>query len=124
MNISPKVISILYKTGAVAVVIGMLDPLEGSVVIAAGSTLLAFSALAAKNSFRNWFITAWLMVMAGVFYLFYISSLGGFLGNTGRSWVWGLPILPYPLGWIMIIVLLIKSWLRKKSGQPAGETTT
>lgn len=123
MNISPKVISILYKTGAVAVVIGMLDPLEGSVVIAAGSTLLAFSALAAKNRFRNWFITAWLMVIAGVFYLFYISSLGGFLGNTGRSWVWGLPVLPYPLGWIMIIVLLIKSWLKKKSEQPAGETT-
>lgn len=114
MKFNPRLLSILHKAGVIAVIIGILDPLEGSVVIAAGSTLLAFTTAATRKPDKNWYLLAWIMIVAGVFYLFFISSLGGFLGDTGRGWVWGLPILPYPFGWILTIVLLVRALIRKR----------
>ncbi|MCJ7758753.1 MAG: hypothetical protein MUP24_11485 [Gillisia sp.] len=98
---------IIYIIGVIALIIGVLDPLEGSVVIAAGSSLIALSTYLTKD--RHWkiFLASLIMIIIGVFFLFYFSSLGGFGGTSTLSWWWGTLILPYPLGWLMSIILLI-----------------
>jgi hypothetical protein len=47
------------------------------------------------------------MIAVGVFFLFYLSSLGGFGGTSKLSIWWGLLIVPYPIGWLLSISLLI-----------------
>lgn len=98
---------VIYIAGIVALIAGALDPLEGSVIIGIGSLLLAISAYLSKD--RQWkiFFASLLMVVTGVFFMFYFSSLGGFGGNSTLSWWWGILILPYPLGWLTFIILLI-----------------
>lgn len=98
---------IIYIIGVIALIIGVLDPLEGSVVTAAGSSLIALSTYLTKD--RHWkiFLASLIMIIIGVFFLFYFSSLGGFGGTSTLSWWWGTLILPYPLGWLMSIILLI-----------------
>jgi hypothetical protein len=48
------------------------------------------------------------MIVIGVTFLFYFSSLGGFGGTSTLSWWWGLLILPFPIGWLTIITVLIR----------------
>lgn len=107
MNSQPKWTKTIFITGVTALLLGTLDPMEGSVLIAAGSLALAVATRFAADRHRNLFLLFCALIVTGVIYLFAISSVGGFLGNTGRSWIWGLPILPYPIGWIGIIILLI-----------------
>lgn len=104
---------ILYITGVVAFLIGTLDPMEGSLLIAPASALIAFAAYRTLDKHWKLFFASMLLIVFGVSYLFYISSLGGFGGPDGRSWWWGVPILPYPIGWLMIVVLLITRGIRK-----------
>ena len=98
---------IIYVIGIIALIIGVLDPLEGSVIILVGSSLIALSSYLTKD--RHWkiFLVSLIMIIMGVFFLFYFSSLGGFGGTSSLSWWWGTLILPYPLGWLMSIILLI-----------------
>ena len=98
---------IIYITGVIALIIGALDPLEGSVVIAAGSSLIALSTYLTKDRHWKLFLVSLIMIIIGVFFLFYFSSLGGFGGTSTLSWWWATLILPYPLGWLMSIILLI-----------------
>ena len=98
---------IIYTIGVIALIIGALDPLEGSVVIAIGCSLIALSTYLTKDRHWKLFLASMLIIMIGVFFLFYFSSLGGFGGTSSLSWWWGILILPYPLGWLMTIILLI-----------------
>ena len=109
---------VLYIIGIVAIIIGVLDPLEGSVVILAGSAAISFSTYLNKDRHWKLFFTSFLMIVIGVFFLFYLSSLGGFGGNSSLSWWWGLLIIPYPAGWLLSIVLLvIKGFMKKEEGK-------
>ena len=113
---------VVYIIGIIALILGAIDPLEGSVVIASGSALIALSTYLTHD--RHWkiFLVSLIMILLGVFFLFYLSSIGGF-GGTVRSWWWGILVLPYPIGWLISIVILIirivKS-LNNKSGQKAS----
>ncbi len=98
---------IIYVIGVIALIFGALDPLEGSVIVVAGSILLALSTYLTKDRHWKLFLVAVIMIIIGVFFLFYLSSLGGFGGTSSLSWWWGTFILPYPLGWLMSIILLI-----------------
>ncbi|HLF34551.1 MAG TPA: hypothetical protein VI583_09945 [Cyclobacteriaceae bacterium] len=102
-----KLIRILYIIGVVAMIIGALDPLEGSIVIAAGSLLVAVTTYLNSDSHWKIFAAGFVMIVIGVFFLFYLSSLGGFGGNSGLSWWWGVLVLPYPVGWLGSIIILI-----------------
>ena len=108
---------IIYIIGVIALVIGVLDPLEGSVVITSGSSLITLSTYLTKD--RHWkiFLASLIMIIIGVFILFYFSSLGGFGGTSTLSWWWGTLILPYPLGWLMSIILLIVRAVKKAKRQ-------
>jgi hypothetical protein len=109
---------IIYILGVIALLIGTLDPMEGSVVIAAGSVLLSLSTYMTDD--RHWkiFAASTIMIVIGVSFLFYLSSLGGFGGNSSRSWWWGILILPYPLGWLMTIVILILRIFKMRNSTP------
>ncbi len=107
---------IIYIIGGIALIIGALDPMEGSVVIVAGSAALAFSTFLTKDRQFKMFLTTAIMIIVGVSSLFYLSSLGGFGGTATLSWWWGLLILPYPIGWLINIVLLIIRWQHNKKG--------
>ena len=98
---------IMYIIGMIALIIGSFDPLEGSVVIAAGSVLIALSTNLTHDRHRKLFLILSIMIVFGVCFLFYLSSLGGFGGKSTLSWWWGILILPYPFGWLMAIIMLI-----------------
>jgi len=108
-----KWIRIIYIIGVVALIIGILDPLEGSVVIAAGSALVALSTYITRD--RHWkiFFILLIMIVVGVFFLLYFSSHGGFGGESTLSWWWGTLILSYPIGWLISIILIITRTVKK-----------
>ena len=98
---------IIFIIGIIGVIVGAIDALEGSVVILAGSVLIALSTLLMKDKYWKIFLASFIMIVVGVFFLFYLSSLGGF-GGTSKLSIWcGTLILPYPVGWIITIVVLI-----------------
>lgn len=101
-----KITRILYIIGVIALVIGAIDPLEGSVIIAGGSAILAVTTAIQKDPHRKIFLWCFIAIAIGVAYLFYISSKGGF-GGEGRSWWYGVPVLPYPMGWLITVILLV-----------------
>ncbi|NVO10853.1 MAG: hypothetical protein HXX16_12880 [Bacteroidales bacterium] len=105
---------IIYIMGVIALIIGVLDPLEGSVIIVAGSALVALSTYITHD--RHWkiFLLTTVMIVIGVFFMFYFSSFGGFGGNSTLSWWWSTLILPYPIGWLTVISLLIVRDFKKK----------
>lgn len=105
---------VIYIVGVVALIIGAIDPLEGSLLIMVGSALLALSAYVNNDRHSKIFTIALIMIVIGVFFMFYFSSIGGFGGTSKLSWWWGLLILPFPIGWITIIVVLIKRAIENK----------
>lgn len=101
--------------GITLLMLGTLDPMEGSVLIALAGLILSWEAHHQKRKGASWTLVAALAIVAGVAYLFWISSLGGFGGNTGRSYWWALGIAPYPVGWLMLIGWLLYGVFRRKN---------
>lgn len=108
MNGASRWSRILVIVGLVAMVIGVLDPLEGSLVILPGTGLVALGALLGKSRHRVFLYWSFALVAVGVGALWGLSALGGFGGNSGRSNWWGLVLLPYLVGWIMALVGAIR----------------
>ena len=108
---------VIYIVGVIALIIGAIDPLEGSVVSLGGSALITVSTFITHD--RHWkiFLVSLILIAVGVFFLFYLSSLGGFGGESTLSWWWGILILPYPFGWLMSIILLIVRVIKKPKRQ-------
>ncbi|MDN3677692.1 hypothetical protein QWY90_10225 [Flavobacterium paronense] len=104
---------VLYITGVVGLIIGIIDPLEGAVIILIGSVLIALATYLTKDKHYKLFSVTLIMIIIGIFFLFYLSSLGGFGGTSKLSWWWGLLILPYPIGWLISIITLIVRMVRK-----------
>jgi len=92
--------------------VGAVDPLEGSLVILAGIAIVTVGALLSKSPHRRWLSWSFVLVAVGVAAIWGLSAVGGFGGRTGRSYLWGLTLLPYPVGWIMGLVGAIRC-LRK-----------
>lgn len=93
----------LVIAGAVGMVLGSIDPLEGSLLILAGSGLQAlgmqFGQVPRALKIFRW--ATFVLVACGVAALWGLSAVGGFGGPGERSWWWGMLILPYPIGWSM-----------------------
>lgn len=117
---SSKWISAIGIIGIVALIVGILDFLEGSVVILAGSILVTLSKYLSHDRLRKIFLLSTILIATGVFFLFYMSSLGGFGGESGLSWWYGLFVLPYPIGWILAIALLIRNLISNRKAKPEG----
>jgi len=108
MNTSKTWSRTLVIAGGIVMLAGIVDPLEGSVVILAGSGLVTLGTFLGDTgrSLLVYWICIFILIAVGVGAMFALSAVGGFGGTTGRSMWWGLPILPYPVGWIMGMVSL------------------
>jgi hypothetical protein len=85
-------------------VLGAVDPLEGSLLILPATGLVALGAWLAKSRERRRLYWALALVAVGVGLLWGISAIGGVGGSTGRSKWWLLLLLPYPIGWVLGLV--------------------
>ena len=95
---------ILCIAGMVVMVVGCIDPLEGSLLILPGTLLVALAAFLGGSRHLNLACWAFGLTAVGVGILFGLSALGGVGGETGRSMWWMLVVLPYPVGAIMALV--------------------
>jgi len=114
---------ILITVGGVAMLLGSVDLMEGSLLIMPGSglvTLSLFIAMAERRLLRDW-VWVFSLIAVGVGALFGLSAIGGIGGRSGHSMWWGVLILPYPVGWIMALVISISALARrfKSTGQTA-----
>jgi hypothetical protein len=100
---------LLLIAGLVLMVLGAIDPMEGSVVILAGSAFAALAAWFGHLQRATAIVTAFVLIAIGVATLFGFSAVGGIGGNTGRSMWWMLTMVPYPVGWIVGLVAVISS---------------
>ncbi len=110
MKADPQFSTSLEIMGAVAIVIGVVDPMEGSVLILAGSVAVTLAMWLQSRDTRKrayWAATS-AAIALGVMWLFLLSSVGGFGGTSKLSKWWGLLLLPYPLGWIAAIIGLVR----------------
>jgi hypothetical protein len=96
--------SILVIVGFIAMLIGAIDPLEGSLVILPAIAIVALGGFLGKSRYRVLLYWACILAAFGVAALFVISAFGGMGGRSGHSMWWGLFILPYPAGWLMGLV--------------------
>lgn len=108
---------ILFIIGVLLFFTGTIDPMEGAVLIAGGSVLMALSARLRGDRHVNIFLLAMVLILFGVFFLFYFSSLGGFGGSSDLSWWWTALILPYPIGWLLILGTLIYRWIKRNKAK-------
>jgi hypothetical protein len=92
---------LLNLLGGISLVVGSLDPMEGSVLILPGSALLALGSRLGHCERRIVAYRAWSfgLIALGVGSLFFLSAIGGVGGNSGRSAWWALLVLPYLVGW-------------------------
>jgi len=92
---------ILLITGYLAMIIGAIDPMEGSLLILPGSGLVVLGTCISGQPrpiviFRMW---VFLLILIGVTALWVLSAHGGVGGDSGRSMWWGLLFVPYLVGW-------------------------
>ncbi len=101
---------ILVVGGGGAMLLGALDPLEGSVLVLLGSGMVTLGTVLNKTKpcpVRYW-VTVFLLIAVGVAVMFGFSAVGGIGGSTRRSLWWALLILPYPIGWLFGMVDLAR----------------
>lgn len=91
----------LLWIGAAALVVGALDPLEGSVVIAVAAGVVMVAAHLGHLHARRWVDWGGALAMLGVAVLWAMSAAGGIGPSTGRSYWWLLLLAPYPVGWLL-----------------------
>ena len=101
-----------YNTGIILLIIGAIDPLEGAVLIAAGSILLCVATYLKKDPQWKVFLTLMALIVTGICMLFLLSYFGGF-GKGALSWWWALLLIPYPIGWLATIIIIIIRGLKK-----------
>jgi len=106
MNASTLWPRILKVVGGIAMLVGTLDPLEGSLLILPGSGLIALGTYLGGEDRRTVLYWTWafILITVGVGAMFALSAVGGIGGKSGHSMWWGVLILPYPLGWLMALV--------------------
>jgi hypothetical protein len=103
MNTRERWSKILFIVGSLAMVIGGIDPLEGSLLILPGCALMALGTYLGQAERRLIAYRVWILVMVaiGVGAIWGLSAVGGFGGTSGRSMWWGALILPGLIGWSM-----------------------
>jgi len=95
---------VLCIVGLAGMLLGMLDPLEGSGAILAGTGLVALGAFLGKSRFRRLMYWSLVLVFIGVAALWISSAVGGVGGDTGHPEWWGLLFVPYAVGGVMGLV--------------------
>lgn len=108
--------------GLFAMLVGALDPLEGSLVILPGAAAVALGARLGDGRYRSLLLWSFVLVAVGVAILWGMSVVGGLGGSTGRSMWWALTLLPYPVGWLLALIGAVLTLLAGRRGAAHGGT--
>ena len=94
----------LVMVGLALMLVGGLDPLEGSLVILVGSGLAALGAYVGHS--RRWVVllAGLVLVGLGIVGMIVLSQLGGIGGRSELSLWWGLLLVPYVAGLILNVI--------------------
>lgn len=104
-----------FITGVFMVLLGVIDPLRGSILVLLGSGLLAFVTHLFPDPHARYYRIAAVLILIGVLALWVLTSLGGFGEGGDLSYGLGVLILPYPIGWLILLVLFyLRLFVRKK----------
>ncbi len=114
---------VLVIVGLIAMLIGAIDPLEGSLLILPGSGMVALGALLSKSRLRRLLCWAFGLIAIGVGAMFVLSGFGGTGGSSGHANWWLLVVLPYPVGWIMSLIGVFLN-LRERRVKHAEKSVT
>lgn len=114
---------ILGIAGLVFMVLGAVDPLEGSVVIVGGSAMAAAGAHLGRSRHRRVLAWGFGLILTGVAIMFGMSAIGGIGGSTGRSMWWALTLLPYPAGWVLGLIGSVRRALEMRTGSAGSGPT-
>ncbi len=113
---------VLVIAGLVAMLLGAIDPLEGSLVIVPGCILVTVGALLVGTRYKKLIPWSLALMVVGFGALWWLSALGG-VGDledgSRRSYWWALVLAPFPVGWVMGIVGAILT-LREGRKAPAA----
>lgn len=95
----------LVTVGGIAMLLGTLDPVEGSLLILPGSGLVALGVYLGRKHRKTVLYWTWafILIAVGVAAMLALSAVGGFGGRSGRSVWWGLLLAPYAAGWLMAL---------------------
>ena len=115
---------ILVIVGFVLMLVGVIDPLEGAIVIVPGSGMVALGAFLSRSRHRKLLLWAFILLAVGACALVGLSALGGLGEGTGRSMWWALALLPYPAGWITGVVGAILRLIESFKGQASATHQT
>jgi len=109
--------------GLLAMVVGGLDPLEGSVIILPGVGIATLGAFLGRSRHTRLLCWSLAMVALGIGAMFALSAFGGIGGHSGHSKWWGALILPYPFGFLLALVMatrrLIEAFRKNEAPQTA-----
>ncbi len=96
---------IMVVIGSIGLLIGALDPLEGSILIFIGSGLAALGTFLGQAEPRliRYRTVVFILIALGVGAMWGLTAKGGFGGKSGLSMWWGLLLLPYLVGYPMAI---------------------
>jgi hypothetical protein len=100
---------ILVIVGLALMAIGLIDPLEGSMIILPGIAVVAVAAFLGKAQRRKLLLGAFGLAAAGIAAMWILSSKGGFGETSGLSVWWASTMLPYPVGWFIALVAGIRT---------------
>ena len=92
---------ILVILGLFGMLVGALDPLEGSIIILPCVGFATLGAWIGQGRHRKLLYAALAMVAIGVAAMFLLSGIGGVGGTSGTSKWWAMIVVPYPIGWIL-----------------------
>ena len=103
MNTVNPWVRFLLISGYIVMLVGAIDPMEGSLLILPGSGLVALGTYLADEERKIFIYRLWVffLIVIGVAALFGFSLLGGIGSTTAYSMWWGLLMVPYPIGWSM-----------------------
>jgi hypothetical protein len=104
MSVWPWWRRVLLAFGTLCMLVGAIDPLEGSVIILPGAAMVALETFLGGSRHTRLLARAAALVGLGIVALFAVSALGGIGGPKGLPMWAGLVLLPYPIGWLMAVV--------------------
>ena len=114
MNVSFISSRLLMVIGLIGMLVGAVDPLEGSFLILPSVGLVAVGAFLGKSRYLQLLGWSFALVLFGVAAMVIFTWWGGLGGKSGHSIWWAIFIVPYPVGWIAGLIgaalSLAESW--------------